>query len=129
MPPSYQKFCICAHYMPGENKAILVLLWLHIVSYKIKTNVGIYTKFFPACLKHLVSMSEIMFSSDSMSKNIVQQLKIHECLLSFSTLLFWNGWKTMVQKCENDRYFPHLSFLIPINIYCHPHTSHFRLPK
>ena len=48
-------------------------------------------------------MSEKMFTSDSMSKKKIQQLKIHECLLSFTTSLFWNGWKTMVQKCENDR--------------------------
>ena len=52
------------------------------------------------------SMSEIMFSSDSMSKKIFfQQLKIHECLLSFSTSLFWNGWKTIIQKSENDSHF------------------------
>ena len=38
-------------------------------------------------------------------KKKFQQLKIHECLLSFTTSLFWNGWKTMVQKCENDRNF------------------------
>ena len=48
-------------------------------------------------------MSEIMFPSDSMSKIFFQQLKIHECLLSFLTSLFWNGWKSMIQKCENDR--------------------------
>ena len=75
------------------------------------------------------SMSEIMFSSDSMSKNIFQQLKVYECLLSFSTSLFWNVWKIMVQKCENDSHFAHLPLLIPCYIYCHPYTSHFRLPK
>ena len=51
------------------------------------------------------TMSAIMFSSDSMSFFFVQQLKIHECLLSFTTSLFWNGWETMVQKFENDRNF------------------------
>ena len=45
------------------------------------------------------SMSEIMFSSYSMSKKyFFQKLKIHECLLSFSISLFWNGWKTKVQN-------------------------------
>ena len=51
------------------------------------------------------TMFAIMFSSDSMSKKKIQQLKIHECLLSFTTSLFWNGWETMVQKFENDRNF------------------------
>ena len=39
------------------------------------------------------TMSEIMFSSDSMSKKNLQ-LKIHECLLSFTTsfiVLEWLG--------------------------------------
>ena len=44
------------------------------------------------------TMSEIMFSSDSMSKKNFQQLKIHEFLLSFTTSLFSNGWETVVQK-------------------------------
>ena len=43
---------ISARYMPGENKAILMLL--HIISYKIITDVGVYTNFFPACVRHLV---------------------------------------------------------------------------
>ena len=67
-----------------------------------------------------------MFSSDSMSKkHFFQQLKTHECVLSFSTSLFWNGWKTMVQKCqiENESHFPYLPFLIPININFHPYVS------
>ena len=51
------------------------------------------------------TMFAIMFSSDSMSKENFQQLKIHECLLSFTKSLFWNGWETMVQKFENDRNF------------------------
>ena len=77
---------------------------LHIISYKIITIVGIYTKFF--CLFETSGkMSEIMFSSDSMSKKKIQQLKIHECLLSITTSLFWNGWETMVQKFEIDRNF------------------------
>ena len=51
------------------------------------------------------TMSLIMFSSDRVSKKNFQQLKIHECLLPFTTSLFWNGWKRMVQKCENERNF------------------------
>ena len=31
-----------------------VFMVLHIISYKIITTEGIYTKFFPACLRHLV---------------------------------------------------------------------------
>ena len=31
-------------------------------------------------------------------KIFFQLLKIHECLLSFSTSLFWNGWNGMVGK-------------------------------
>ena len=51
------------------------------------------------------TMSEIMFFSDSLTIFFSQQLKIHECLLSFTTSFFWNGWETMIQKCENDRNF------------------------
>ena len=46
-----------AHNTPGDNTAILMLLWcysLHIISNKIIITVGIYIKYFPACLKHLV---------------------------------------------------------------------------
>ena len=60
-------------------------------------------------------------------KNIFQQLKKHECPLSSSTSLLWNGWRTMVQKCENDHHFPHLQFQIPINNKSHHYPSHFRL--
>ena len=67
--------------------------------------VGILHQIFSCLLETFGTMSQIIFSSDGMSKNIFQQLKIHECLLSFTTSLFWNGWKTMVQKCENDRNF------------------------
>ena len=41
---------------------------LHIISFKIITTVGIYTIFFPACLRHFGTMSETMFSRDSMPK-------------------------------------------------------------
>ena len=71
---------------------------LHIISYRIITNVGIYTNFFPACLRHLVQCLKYCFLVIACQKNIHQQLKIHECLLSFSTSLFWNGWITMVQN-------------------------------
>ena len=93
---------------------------LHIISYKIITN-----DIFSYLWETFGSISEVKFSS----KIFFQQLKIHEGLLSFSTSLFWNGWKTMIQKFENDSHFPHLPFLIPININCHPYTSHFRLSK
>ena len=58
-----------------------------------------------------------------------QQLKIHECLLLFSTSLYLEWLENNGSKCENDRHFPHLPLLFPININCHPYTSHFRLPK
>ena len=62
-------------------------------------------QFFSCLFETFGTMSEIMFSSDSMSKKKFQQLKIQECLLSFTTSLFWNGWDTMGQICENDRNF------------------------
>ena len=98
----------CTQHAREKYGYFNVIMVLHIISYKIITTVGIYTKFFPACLRHFKfgTMSEIMFSSDSMSKNFFfQQLKKHEWLLSFTTSLLWNGWETMVQKCENDRNF------------------------
>ena len=43
----------CTLYAGGEIR--LFWLWCYIIiSYKNITNVGIYTKFFPACLRHLV---------------------------------------------------------------------------
>ena len=51
------------------------------------------------------TMSEILFLVIASKKNFFQQLKIHECLLSFTTSLFSYGWETMVQKSENDRNF------------------------
>ena len=82
------------------------IMVLHIISYKIITTVGMIHQIFSCLFETFGSMSEIMFSSDSMSKkNFFQQLKIHECLLSFTTSLFLSGWKTMVQKCMNDRNF------------------------
>ena len=92
---------------------------LHIISYKIITTVGIYTKFFPACLKHFVQCLKYCFLVIAYQKKF-QQLKIHECLLSFTTSLFWNGSETMVQKCENDRnlLLYHYSFQL-ISIFIH----------
>ena len=80
-----------------------VIMVLHIISYKIITTVGIYTKFFPACLRHLVQClkKKILLIACQIKK----KLKIHECLLSFTTSLFWNGFVIMVQKYENDRNF------------------------
>ena len=37
---------------------------------------------------------------------------LHECLLSFSTSLFWNSEKTMVQKFDNDRAYPGSEFVV-----------------
>ena len=115
--------------MPGENEDYFdVIMVLHIISYKFHKQCRDLYHF--SCLfKTFGSMSEIMFSSDSMSKKNFHQLKIHECLLSLSTSLFWNGWKTMIQKCENDSHFPHLPFLILININCHPYTHSILFPQ
>ena len=38
----------------GENVYFDFIIVLDIISYKIITTVGIYTKLFPACLRHLV---------------------------------------------------------------------------
>ena len=38
----------------GKYSYFDVIIVLHIISYKIITTVGIYTKFFLACLRHLV---------------------------------------------------------------------------
>ena len=60
--------------MPVENKAILMLLWCeHIISNTIIMNVGLTPIFFSCLFETFVSMS-----SDSMSKNIFQQLKVYE---------------------------------------------------
>ena len=95
----------CTQYARGKYGYFDIIMVLHRISYKIITTVGIYTNFFSCLFETFGTMSEIMFSSDSMSKNIFQQLKIHECLLLLTTSLFWNGWKTMVQKCEIDSNF------------------------
>ena len=58
---------MCMQYAGEKYVYFDFIMVLHIISYKIITTVGIYTKFLPACLRHLV-MSEIMFSSDCMSK-------------------------------------------------------------
>ena len=55
--------------MSGEIGYFDVIMVLHKISYKIITNVGIYTKFFPDCLRLFGSVSEIMFFSNSMLKN------------------------------------------------------------
>ena len=89
----------------GSNGFIAERTILSQISYKIIANVGINTKF-SYLFETFGSMSEIMFSNDSLSKQyFFQQLKKHECLLSFSTSLLWIGGKTMVQKFENDRNF------------------------
>ena len=44
----------CTQYAGGKYGYFDVTMVLHIISYKIITTVGICTKFFPACLRHLV---------------------------------------------------------------------------
>ena len=44
----------CTQYAGGKYGHLDVIMGLHIISYKIITTVGIYTKFFPACLRLLV---------------------------------------------------------------------------
>ena len=71
-----------------------VIMVLHIISYKI-INCRDLHQYFSCLLATFGTMSEIMFSSDSIS-NFFQQLKIHKCLLSFTTALIWNGWEIIV---------------------------------
>ena len=48
-------FTVVYKYTGGGGESYFdVILVLHIISYKIITNVGIYTKFSPACLRRLV---------------------------------------------------------------------------
>ena len=44
----------CMQDAGGKYGYFDVIIVLHIISYKIITTVGIYTKFFPACLRPLV---------------------------------------------------------------------------
>ena len=63
------------------------IMVLHIISYKINHCRDLH-QFFSCLFETFGTMSEIMFSSDSMSKKIFfQQLKIHECLLSVSNII------------------------------------------
>ena len=65
---------------------------------------GIYTKFSPAYLRHLVQCLKQCFLVIACNKDNFSTAEIHECLhvLSFSTSLFWNKGKSMGQKFEND---------------------------
>ena len=58
----------CTQYAGGKHCYFDFIMLLHIISFKIITTVGIYTIFFPACLRHFGTMSETMFSRDSMPK-------------------------------------------------------------
>ena len=44
----------CTQYAGGKYGYFDVIMVLHIISYKIITTVGIYYKYFPACLRHMV---------------------------------------------------------------------------
>ena len=63
-----------------------------------------FTPFFSFLFETFGTMSEIMFSTHSMSF-FLQQLKIHECLLEFTTSLFFEWLENNGSKCENDRNF------------------------
>ena len=96
---------------------------LHIISYKIITTVGIYTNFFPACLRHLVQCLKKMFSSDSMSKkkfNSWKYMNVYFRLQHHCFGMVGKQWFNMWEWHE----FPPVPLLIPINIVCHPYTSH-----
>ena len=75
----------------GEYGYFDVIMVLHIISYKIINCRDLHQYF--SCL--FATLSEIMFFSDSISI-FFQQLKIHKCLLSFTTALIWNGWEIIV---------------------------------
>ena len=93
-------------YAGGKKQLFWCYKVLHIISKKIHNHCRDLHQIFSCMFETFGTLSEIMFSSGSMSKKKkFQQLKIHECLLSFTTSLFWSGWETMVQKCENDRNF------------------------
>ena len=93
----------CTQYAKENYGYFDFIMVLHIISYKIITIVGIYTKLFPACLRHLVQCLTLCFLVIA-CQICFQQLKIHECLLSFTASLFWNGRKKMVQKGENGKF-------------------------
>ena len=70
LTPSLPSISACN--MPGKIRLFYLIIVLHIISYKIITTVGIYTNFF-LLVEAFDTMSEIMFSSDSMS-NFFKQL-------------------------------------------------------
>ena len=86
-------------------------------------------QFFSCLFETFGTMFAIIFSSDSMSKKKISTAE-NTWLSTFVyniIVLEWlgnNGSKTWEWQ-----EFPPLPLLIPININCHPYTSHFRLPK
>ena len=92
----------------GKYSYFDFIMVLHIISYKIITTVGIYTKFF---LLVWDIWSEIMFSSVSMSQKKIQQLEIHECQHHCFGMV-GKQWFKMWEWQE----LPPLPLLIPINV-------------
>ena len=74
------------------------------------------------------TMSEIMFSSDSMSNFFSTAENTWMSTFVYNIIVLeWLG--NNCSKMWEWQEFPPLPLLIPININCHPYTSHFRLPK
>ena len=98
---------------------------LHIISYKFITYVRIHTKFFPACLRHPnVQCLKCFLVIACQKKKKFQQLKIQECLLSFSTNFFvcfgmvGKQWFTNVRMTVIFLIYNHFRFqLISIDIH------------
>ena len=59
----------CKQYARGKFSYFDFIMVLHIISYKIMTTVGIYTKCFPACLRHLVQCLKSCFLAIAFQKN------------------------------------------------------------
>ena len=119
---------ISACNMPGEIR----LFWLYYgVTYNFiqnHNNCRDLHQIFSCLFETFGTMSEIMFSSDSMSKNFFNSWKYMNVYFVYNIIVlewFENNGSKMWEWQE----FPPLPLLIPINIICHPYTSHFRLPK
>ena len=114
--------------MPGEIR----LFWcFYGVTYNFIQNHNHWRdlhQIFSCLFETFGTMSAIMFSSDSMSiffstaENTWMSTFLYNIIV-----LEWLG--NNGSKIWEWQEFPPLPLLIPININCHPYTSHFRLPK
>ena len=94
----------CTQYAGGKHCYFDFIMVLHIISFKIITTVGIYTIFFPASLRHFGTMSETMFSRDSMPKKKFQPTTVFfyqgpsETHVFFLAYLYRNAGQVVLEK-------------------------------